>query len=204
MLFIFGVLGVLEVMGAVSFGRLPGGFPIRPSLSVLSITPLALLMGLVGTCCVAAVVLPAVALTLAVGNERPGRDQIGRVAGSLVAYASLQLFGFLALSENVAPNLFGVVLFALGMWTGQVAGCLAGGADFHRRQLGRLPTAPFRLTLWRLMALMLPISAVLTFLQVADLFSRSLLLSSAAASVVTVATWRPTTWLVSRQIRRHR
>lgn len=143
---------------------------------------------------------PLVAGTLKLLDERPPRDRVGVFTGSLVAFLATFPFWLLLswnLSEgrNLAGLAIGYGLLTLALVMGQLAGLSASVADARRRRRGRIQKKPFRLTIWRMLAAMVPLSLALSLLSRAELLTLPTAIAMLAAGGTAYLASRPVTAL---------
>lgn len=165
--------------------------------------PLLFVAGLIWAGVVGAVVLPVLALMLRLCREQPGRDRVGGLAGTLVAAVAVAPYGLWVTPWFGGPaGWLTLYWLALAIALGQAAGRLAGLDDLRRRRRGRPTLAPFRITVWRLLAVMIPLSVVMSFLQITDLLSSAMAIYWGVVLLFAAVTWKPVAWLVNRWLDR--
>lgn len=157
-------------------------------------------------------VLAAVGGTLRLLGEAPPRDMVGAFCGTMVAFVAT-LPVWLSMAAIVpSSDWFGAVLvwlhLTVALAMGQVAGLLAAIPEVRRRRRGRLRVAPFRLTLWRLMAAMIPLSLMLSLLRATGLLTGAMAVSSLAGLatgwLLRVPISRGVNWWLDRHLRLRR
>ncbi|QDT67658.1 hypothetical protein MalM25_05580 [Planctomycetes bacterium MalM25] len=160
-------------------------------------------LGFIYTAIVCSFTVPSLALTLKLLGDEPPLDRVGVFTGSLVAFLTTSpLWLYLSSNYSSTTDWFGLLLsyglLTLALVLGQVAGLQGSIADARRRRSNRLHRTPFRLTLWRLMAAMIPLSLTLSLLRRAELLTLPTALAMLAAGVTAyLASW-PVAWLFHR------
>ncbi|WP_146446161.1 hypothetical protein [Botrimarina colliarenosi] len=182
--------------------------------AVLLASPAQFGIGFLWTGVVALVTLPLLFVVTTLCVERhAARDSIGRLGGSLVAaVATLPIGLLIAVNftnwDALIVAVLGQLHVALAIAMGQVAGSLAGVADLRRRYHGRHNKSPVQFSIWQLLAVTVPLSALLAFLQLTDLLTPTMAMALFGAAFCAVLTWPPSTWLVNhwldRRLRRRR
>lgn len=168
--------------------------------------PSAFAAGFLATALTAMLVLPAVGGTIRLLGEPPPRDAVGAFCGATVAFMVTLPIG-LSMAHN---GIFGDPSRATIIWLhlvvalamGQVAGLLAAAPDTRRRRAGRLKAPVFRLSLWRILAAMIPLSLSLSLLRAADLLTVPMAMSILAGLATGWLIRRPVAWGVNRWLDR--
>lgn len=178
-------------------------------LAALLWSPLFFGSGFILAAILSMVVLPSVAWTLRLLGKSPRRGSVATFCGSAVATLAMSPFSVSAFNS---PRLGGFVMLTLHLGVaiafGQAAGLLASLRCLRSRKGSRLEKRHLRLSLFQVMAAMLPLAIGLTLLRILSLA----ILATAATLLLALAlhfvTQRPVLWLVNRwadrQIRRHR